>query len=234
MQYVFVLSSDGKPLDPCHPARARKLLTKGRAAVFRRYPFTIILKDRTAAKSVTHCYRLKIDPGSKTTGLAIIREDSDQVVWAAEIEHRAWQIAKSMLWRSKARRNRRTRKCRHRPPRFKNRRRPKGWLTPCMQSRVSNIETWVMRLLRYAPITAISVELAKFDTQKLQNPEIAGREYQQGTLFGYEVREYLLEKWGRKCAYWSGKCAAGSRAHRSQGAGRDRSGVQSHHFVPRL
>ena len=201
MQYVFVLSSDGKPLDPCHPARARKLLTKGRAAVFRRYPFTIILKDRTAAKSVTHCYRLKIDPGSKTTGLAIIREDSDQVVWAAEIEHRAWQIAKSMLWRSKARRNRRTRKCRHRPPRFKNRRRPKGWLTPCMQSRVSNIETWVMRLLRYAPITAISVELAKFDTQKLQNPEIAGREYQQGTLFGYEVREYLLEKWGRKCAY---------------------------------
>ncbi len=24
---------------------------------------------------------------------------------------------------------------------------------------------------------------------------------QQGTLFGYEVREYLLEKWGRTCAY---------------------------------
>jgi len=26
-------------------------------------------------------------------------------------------------------------------------------------------------------------------------------EYQQGELAGYEVREYLLEKWGRKCAY---------------------------------
>ncbi len=35
----------------------------------------------------------------------------------------------------------------------------------------------------------------------MQNAEISGIEYQQGELFGYEVREYLLEKWGRKCAY---------------------------------
>jgi hypothetical protein len=45
------------------------------------------------------------------------------------------------------------------------------------------------------------MELVRFDTQKLQNPEISGIEYQQGTLQGYEVREYLLEKWGHKCAY---------------------------------
>jgi len=54
------------------------------------------------------------------------------------------------------------------------------------------------------------MELVRFDTQKMavhevtarsQNPEISGIEYQQGTLFGYEVREYLLEKFGRKCAY---------------------------------
>jgi putative toxin-antitoxin system antitoxin component (TIGR02293 family) len=37
--------------------------------------------------------------------------------------------------------------------------------------------------------------------QKMDNPEISGVEYQQGTLAGYEVREYLLEKWGRKCVY---------------------------------
>ncbi len=35
----------------------------------------------------------------------------------------------------------------------------------------------------------------------MQNPEISGVEYQQGTLYGYEVREYLLEKWKRTCAY---------------------------------
>jgi hypothetical protein len=67
MSYVFVLSSDGQPLDPCHPAKARKLLTRGRAAVWRRYPFTIRLRDRTAEGSVTHPHRVKLDPGSKTT-----------------------------------------------------------------------------------------------------------------------------------------------------------------------
>src|ERR1017187_4166347 len=45
MQYVFVVDSEGQPLMPCRPARARKLLTAGRAAVYRRYPFTILLKE---------------------------------------------------------------------------------------------------------------------------------------------------------------------------------------------
>jgi hypothetical protein len=45
------------------------------------------------------------------------------------------------------------------------------------------------------------MELVKFDLQQMQNTEIQGAEYQQGTLFGYELREYLLEKWGRTCAY---------------------------------
>jgi len=39
----------------------------------------------------------------------------------------------------------------------------------------------------------------------MQNPEISGVDYQQGTLLGYEVREYLLEKWERKCAYCDAK-----------------------------
>ena len=45
------------------------------------------------------------------------------------------------------------------------------------------------------------MELARFDMQRIQNPEISGVEYQQGELMGYEVREYLLEKWDRTCAY---------------------------------
>jgi 5-methylcytosine-specific restriction endonuclease McrA len=64
--------------------------------------------------------------------------------------------------------------------------------------------TWVHRLQRLAPVAAVSQELVKFDTQLMENPEITGVEYQQGELAGYEVREvreYLLEKFGRKCAY---------------------------------
>jgi len=37
--------------------------------------------------------------------------------------------------------------------------------------------------------------------QALENPDIEGLEYQRGTLFGSELWEYLLEKWGRRCAY---------------------------------
>jgi hypothetical protein len=66
---------------------------------------------------------------------------------------------------------------------------------------VANVLTWVKRLMRLSPITALSMELVRFDMQAMENPEITGKEYQQGTLAGYEVREYLLEKWRRKCAY---------------------------------
>jgi 5-methylcytosine-specific restriction endonuclease McrA len=76
-----------------------------------------------------------------------------------------------------------------------------GWLPPSLESRVANLQTWERRLAWFAPVESISMELVKFDTQALQNPEISGVEYQQGELMGYEIREYLLEKWGRKCAY---------------------------------
>jgi len=105
------------------------------------------------------------------------------------------------LSRRAVRRNRRTRNCRYRPSRFDNRRRRDGWLPPSLESRLSNMETWVNRLCWLSPVSALSMELVKFDMQVIQNPEISGVEYQQGELAGYEIREYLLEKWQRKCAY---------------------------------
>ncbi|MGB9787188.1 MAG: RNA-guided endonuclease IscB [Infirmifilum uzonense] len=198
---VFVLDAKKRSLDPCHPARARQLLKSGRAVTYRYYPFTIILKDRLVENSVTHPHRVKIDPGAKVTGLALVRDDISKVVWAAELEHRGEIIHQRMLERASLRRSRRSRKTRYRKPRFDNRRKPEGWLPPSLESRVANIITWVKRLVRWCPVSAISLELVKFDTQKLQNPEISGVEYQQGTLFGYEIREYLLKKWSRRCAY---------------------------------
>src|SRR2546430_12155670 len=58
------------------------------------------------------------------------------------------------------------------------------------------------------PVRQVNVEIASFDTQKMRNPEITGVAYQQGTLFGYQVREYLLEKWQRTCAYCGAKDTA--------------------------
>ena len=201
---VFVLSSDRKPLDPTTPGRARRLLTSGRAAVFRRFPFVIILKNRTAETSVTHTHRLKFDPGSKVTGVAIQNEQGE-VVYAAEIEHRGLTIKKGLDSRRGVRRGRRNRHCRYRQPRFDNRKKCKGWIAPSLNSRVENTITSANRLRKYCPIASLSMELVKFDTQLMANPEISGVEYQQGELQGYEVREYLLEKWDRKCAYCGAK-----------------------------
>ncbi len=198
---VFVLDKNLKPLDPTHPARARELLSKGRAKVFKRYPFTIVLQDRTVEDSIVHSHRVKIDPGSKITGFAVLQEDTGRVINALEISHRGQQIKDALESRRALRRGRRNRKTRYRKPRFLNRTRKKGWLPPSLESRISNIETWVRRIRKVCPVTAISQELVRFDLQQMQNPEISGVEYQRGELFGFEVKEYLLAKWGRKCAY---------------------------------
>jgi hypothetical protein len=45
------------------------------------------------------------------------------------------------------------------------------------------------------------MELVRFDTQLMQDAELSGVAYQQGELVGFEIRQYLLEKWRRRCAY---------------------------------
>ena len=200
MNYVFVLDANKQPLNPIHSGWARKLLSSGRASIYRRYPFTIILKCKVVDAEI-HALRLKIDPGSKRTGLAIVNDKTGDVVFAAEVEHRGEQIKKAMDSRRVLRRGRRSCKTRYRKPRFLNRKRKEGWLPPSLMSRIYNIETWIRRLRQLCPIVALSLELVKFDTQAMQNPEISGVEYQQGELQGYEIREYLLEKFGRRCVY---------------------------------
>lgn len=205
MQRVLVLDKNKQPLMPCHPARARQLLREGKATVFRRYPFTIILKDREGGD--TQPVAFKVDPGSRITGIALVAvfQHGKRCIWAADLQHRGQLVRDNLLKRSQIRRSRRHRKNRYRPARFDNRKRPAGWLPPSLMSRLNNIATWLKRLNRFAPITSLSQELVRFDTQSMQNPEISGVEYQQGELAGYEVREYLLEKWGRKCAYCGAK-----------------------------
>ncbi|EGJ31459.1 MULTISPECIES: RNA-guided endonuclease IscB [Moorena] len=195
--YVLVLDTNRKPLNPCKPGMARSLLKAGKAAVFKQYPFTIILNK--AVDDAPKPVQLKIDPGSKVTGLALVQDD--KVLWGAELYHRGQQIKADLEDRRKLRRGRRNRKTRYRQPRFLNRTRPEGWLAPSMLHRVLTTMTWVRRLTKFVPVTGISLERVRFDMQKMINPEVSGVDYQQGELQGYEVREYLLEKWNRQCAY---------------------------------
>jgi 5-methylcytosine-specific restriction endonuclease McrA len=199
MSNVLVIDQEKQPCQPVHPAQARRLLSTGRATVYRRFPFVIRLK--TVQNQPPQLLRLKFDPGAKTTGVAIVHDHGGQVVWAAELSHRGEAIRAKLAKRRAIRRSRRQRHTRYRSARFANRRRRPGWLPPSLVSRVDNVLTWTARLSQWCPIGAITVEVVRFDTQALMNPAIGGRGYQQGTLFGYEARQYLLEKWRRTCVY---------------------------------
>lgn len=79
---------------PCHPARARQLLKQGRAVIHRVAPFVIRLKDREEGD--TQPVRLKLDPGSKFTGVALVREQPSggiAILSLLELRHRGRQIS---------------------------------------------------------------------------------------------------------------------------------------------
>ena len=219
---VFVIDRFGQSLMPCTEKRARLLLQRGRARVKRIKPFVIILLDRTAEDCQFQPLEVKLDPGSKVTGICISRtiNQAVNVVALYELTHRGEAIKANMTDRRMYRRNRRNRKTRYRQPRFLNRTRAPGWLAPSLQHRVDSTMSWIYRFMRWAPITMLAVERIKFDMQRMENAEISGIAYQRGTLYHYEVMEYLLEKYHRSCVYCGTKKAFFERDHvtpRSQG-----------------
>lgn len=195
--YVFQLNYNRQSLDMIHSARARQLQKQGKAATIRRYPYALV-RTNLILSPTTQEYILKIDPGSVWTGFAIQR--GQDIVWRMELKHRGLQIKLDLQKRTGFRKRRRSCNLWYRKAKF-NRHKPEGWLAPSLLHRLLTVETWIKRLIRLCPIKSIEIEQVRFDTQKLQSPEISGLEYQQGTLFGYECRQYLLEKWGRQCTY---------------------------------
>jgi 5-methylcytosine-specific restriction endonuclease McrA len=187
---------------PCTTQRAYELLRRGRAAIYRHVPFTIIIRAQIVNPALQPI-ELRIDPGSKTTGIALVA--NGRVIVAAELAHRGAQIRKALQQRAAYRRRRRSQNLRYRKARFDNSTRRDGWLPPSLQSRVDNVLSWAQRCARLCSLTSMAVETVRFDTQLFGNPNIAGAQYQQGTMAGYEVREYLLEKWVRRCAYCDAK-----------------------------
>jgi len=198
---VFVLAKNKHPLMPCSEKRARLLLQRGRARIHTLYPFTIRLIDRTTG--VLQPIALKIDPGSKTTGIALLREQCEDanVLFLADLAHRGSAISKKIHERAGYRRRRRSANLRYRAPRLNNRTRKAGWLAPSLQHRIDSTFSWARKLQARAPITSLAQELVRFDTQVIQNAEISGTAYQRGTLYEYEAREYIFEKFGRQCSY---------------------------------
>ncbi|MEO6890599.1 MAG: RNA-guided endonuclease IscB [Ktedonobacteraceae bacterium] len=197
---VFVFSHEGTPLMPTAPRRARLWLKEKRARVVRHEPFAIQLQFETTR--YTQSVTVGVDTGSKTVGIAAVANGETLV--QAEVGLRT-DICEKLTQRRSYRRTRRSRKTRYRAARWANRRRPAGWLPPSISSKLHatlKAVQWVVHLL---PVSRITVEVGSFDTQKFRDPDITGMSYQQGTLFGYQVREYLLRKWHWTCVYCGAK-----------------------------
>lgn len=135
------------------------LLKTSRAAVYKKYPFTIILREeRPAAEN--QGYILKIDPGTSSTGMAIV-SGASEVVWAAELRHRGVRVMIGMRARKANRRFRRYRG-RYRQPRPHHRNKHDTFLPPSLLSRMRNVLTWAERIANICPVSNIYLEFNSF------------------------------------------------------------------------
>ena len=197
---VLVIDKHKRPCNAISEAYARILLNSKQAVIHKRFPFTIRLKNDNAVLK-NNSYIVKLDPGSKTTGVAIT-DDKNAVVMLAELEHRGHVIKKSLDSRRAIRRSRRQRKTRYREARFLNRVKPEGWLAPSIKSRADNVINFIKKYKKLININKVMIERVSFDTAQMSSEiELHGVDYQQGSLYQKKLREFIFFCSNGKCSY---------------------------------
>jgi 5-methylcytosine-specific restriction endonuclease McrA len=199
--FVYVVNSHGKPLMPCQPRKARLLLKAGKAKIIKTVPFTLQLLY--GSSGYTQEVSLGIDAGTKHIGVSATTEN--MVLFEAEVLPRT-DIQVSLSTRRQFRRARRSRKTKYRKKRFLNRKKPQGWLAPSVQHKVDTHVKTIKLAHTILPVSKTTIEVAQFDIQKIRNPDIEGKNYQEGPQLGFwNVREYVLAKDGHLCQWCNGK-----------------------------
>lgn len=200
---VYVQDIDGKPLMPTtRHGKVRRLLKANKATVVNLCPFTIRLTYATSGYKQEIV--LGVDAGTKHVGLSATTKSKE--LYSGEVILRN-DIVELLSTRRESRRTRRNR-LRYRKPRFENRVKSKrlGWVAPSVRHRIDAHIRVIDNICSTLPISRIIVEVAQFDTQKIKNPEISGKEYQEGDQLGFwNVREYVLARDGHKCQHCKGK-----------------------------
>jgi len=199
---VYVLNKDGSPLMPTkRHGKMRRALKSGRAKVVKRCPFTIQLLYDTTNYTQEVC--LGVDAGSKRIGISATTETEE--LYAADVELRN-DIVKLIATRRERRRARRNRKTRYRKARFNNRKKRDGWLAPSVRQKIQCHLQVVENVHKILPVSKIIVETASFNIQKIRNPQIQGKAYQQGEQLDFwNVREYVLFRDSHTCQCCKGK-----------------------------
>ena len=166
---VYVLNRNEKTLMPCKAVKARILLKQGKAKIIRKEPFTIQLLYGSSGykQDVT----LGVDAGVKHIGLSASTKKKE--LYSADVELRT-DIVSLISTRRELRHSRRNRKTRYRKARFNNRKKVQGWLAPSIQNKINAHVSVIKKIHQILPVTAIIIETASFDIQKIKNPEING------------------------------------------------------------
>lgn len=198
---VYVLNMYGKPLMTTTPRKCRILLRDKKAKVVKRTPFTIQLNYPCGG--AVQPVKLGMDSGFNHIGLSAVSENKE--LFSAEIMLRT-DMVKLNSERRSYRRTRRNRKTWYRKPRFLNRKKEQGWLAPSIRNKFESHIKAVNMVKSVLPVSEVSVEVAAFDIQKIKNPDINGREYQNGEQTGFwNVRECVLHRDKHKCQHCKGK-----------------------------
>lgn len=200
---VYVQDINGKSLMPTtRHGKVRRLLKDKKAVVVNLCPFTIKLMY------ITPDYKqeiaLGVDAGTKHVGLSATTKSKE--LYASEVILRN-DIVDLLSTRRELRRTRRY-KLRYRKPRFNNRVKSNrsGWIAPSVRYKIDAHIRVINNACSILPISHIVIEVAQFDTQKIKNPDISGKEYQEGDQLGFwNVREYVLTRDEHKCQHCKGK-----------------------------
>ena len=203
---VYVINKQGKPLMPCTPRKARKLLKDGKAKVVKKTPFTIklLFGCGTSTQNLT----LGVDTGSSKIGSSVVKDNGD-VLYLSEVEIRN-DISDKLTQRSKYRRNRRNRKTRYRKARWFNRKNSikKGRFSPTMTSKMNSHLKEIHFVKAILPITKTIIETATFDPHTLKNPDVLINKwlYQKGINYGFaNTKAYVLDRDNHTCQHCKGK-----------------------------
>jgi HNH endonuclease len=203
---VLVIDKRKRPCNAISEAYARILLYSKQAVIHKRFPFTIRLKNDEAVLK-NNSYIVKLDPGSRITGVAIT-DDKGSVVMLAELEHRGHIIKRNLDKRRVIRRSRRNRKTRYREARFLNRTRPEGWIAPSVKSRADNVINFIRKYKKLLNISKVEIERVSFDTAQMSSEgELYGIDYQQGSLYQTKLRNFIFSRSKGKCSYCDEKAS---------------------------
>lgn len=199
---VAVVTNSGIPLMPTTEVKARKLLKKGRAVIYKHRPFTICITDRDTGD--TQPVEYKCDTGYQHIGISICSNKHEYIHEERILLKDEPEKHRDRLMYRRTRRNHKTR---YRAPRFNNRKGMivrDGFAPSIRNKRDIHIDLFKMHK-EVIPITSAVFEMGQFDTQVLKalaegKPIPQGTDYQQGERYGTAtLREAIFTRDNYTC-----------------------------------